>query len=117
MNWKKTKFIFFAVFGIAFYYVFGMQNEPLAGKVLPDYTVEVIEVDSNKYGYQIKQDERVLIMQPFVPGIPGKWYFEFPEDAIEVGKLVIKRLEAGIAFSITTEDMKRLGINSFIGSN
>ena len=115
MNWKKSKFIFFTIFGLVFYYVFGIQHEALTGKELPDYTVELLQLDTNKYGYQIKQDERILITQPFVPGISGKFYFHSPEDAMRVGKLVIKRLEAGAAFSITPEDIKRLGINSFTG--
>jgi len=90
-----------------------VHNESLAGKEIPGYTVETLQIDSNKYGYEIKQDERVVIMQPFVPCMPGKMYFESPEDAIQVGTLVAERLEAGVNFSITMDDMKKLGITSF----
>lgn len=114
MSWKKNKYILFfiilcvCVVGVSIGY---HQLKPDQGKVS---IVEVLEVETGKYGYKIIQGERTVIMQPFVPGISGKRFFACPEDARKVGELVCKRMLAGIELSVTPGDLEQLGIISFI---
>ena len=98
--------LFVCVIGIAVGYQF-MNNSH------SDYVVKVFEVDTNKFGYKIMRDERTVVMQPFVPGIPGKRFFASPDDARRVGELVRGRLDTGQEFSITPEDLQQLEILSF----
>lgn len=90
-----------------------MHSEGITRKKKPSYTVEALTIDSTQYGYIIKQNERVFIVQSFIPGTPGKLHFQSPDDAIRVGELVAERLKAEINFSITPKDLESLGVLSF----
>lgn len=110
MNSKKNRIIiilFVCVIGVAVSYQFFMDNSHSG------YMVKVFEIDADKFGYKIMRDERTVVMQPFVPGIPGKRFFASPDDARRVGELVCERLEEGQEFSITPEDLQQLKILSF----
>lgn len=72
-------------------------------------TVEALTIDSTKYGYIIKQNKQVLIVQSFVPGVPGKLHFQSSDDALRVGELVTERLKAEISFSIMPKDLESWG--------
>lgn len=90
------------VIGIGFYYL------PLQRG---DYSMEVVEVDGG-YGYKIYRDQKPYIFQPFIPVVAGKYSFGSEEDAEQVGRLVLDRLSKGEDFSVTMEDLNRLGIAS-----
>lgn len=112
MNWKKINDIILSVCVLLVVAWVGKELIFTETKTSV-YSVEAVSVDSDKYGYQIMKDERIVIMQPFVPGVSGKRYFSSPDDALRVGRLVCKRLEADEDYSVTPEDIKQLGVYSF----
>ena len=75
------------------------------------YSMEIVKVDDG-YGYKIYQDQKPYIFQPFIPVVAGKYSFGSEKDAEQVGRLVLDRLSKGEDFSVTMEDLNRLGIAS-----
>lgn len=74
------------------------------------YRLEVIQVGDDGYGYRIFQYDRPVIVQPFIPALPGKETFRTKQDARKVGNLVLKRVKAGEDCSVSKEDLKKEGI-------
>lgn len=75
------------------------------------YRLEVIgSQDGVGYGYQIYRKERVIILQPFVPAIPGKKGFLTKQEALRVGDLVMERLSEGQELTVSRADLRHLGI-------
>lgn len=75
------------------------------------YRMEVVELDSNRgYGYVIKQGDRTVIFQPFVPALSNRKPFHSSEEAAKIGSLVLERLKSGQDFSVTKADLERLGV-------
>lgn len=111
MNWKKISIISSVIVlcvclaGLAGYRLMQHKEDGL--------TVEVYQVSDNSYGYKIIQNERPLIVQPFIPGISQKQPFTTPDDARRVGEWVRKRMKAGEVYSITPEELNRLGIKTY----
>lgn len=73
------------------------------------YRVEVIPNNSG-YGYKLYEGKRTIIVQPFIPAIPGKEPFQTREDALRTGNLVMERIKAGDDFSISKADLNNLKI-------
>lgn len=63
------------------------------------------------WGYQIIINNKVLIDQPFIPGLPGKLAFPDKKSAAKTGKIVLQRLLHHQSPSITKEDLKEMGID------
>lgn len=62
------------------------------------------------WGYNITVAGKVYIHQEFIPAIPGKHGFKSKEDALAVGKRVIEKIASNQLPTITTQDLKELGI-------
>ena len=73
------------------------------------YRVEVIQSNSG-YGYKLYEGKRTIILQPFIPAVPGKMAFQTREDAQRIGNLVMQRMKAGGSFSISKADLNNLRI-------
>jgi hypothetical protein len=67
---------------------------------------------SDGWGYQIIIKEKVLIDQPFIPGLPGKKAFPDKKSAARTGKIVLERLINHQSPTITKEDFKEIGLDS-----
>jgi hypothetical protein len=115
MSWKKISVVLSVI--VLCLCIAGFTGRRLIHGKTPDLTVEVYRVDDNGYGYKIIRGERLFIVQPFIPGIPGEQRFRTSEDARRVGELVLERLESGQICSITPEDLDQLGIKSFTKYN
>lgn len=108
MSWKKNKFAtFLMIICLLTSLGVGCGANHNKGTL---YRVETWEVAPNKYGYKILRDERIMIAQPFVPGLSGQHGFTTPADALRVGELVRERLMKGEDFTVTQEDLQRLKI-------
>ncbi len=62
------------------------------------------------WGYNITVDGKVYIHQEFIPGLSGKQSFKTKEDALKVGRKVIEKLSSNQLPTITTDDLKQMGI-------
>jgi hypothetical protein len=67
---------------------------------------------SDGWGYQIIIKEKVLIDQPFIPGLPGIKAFPDKKSAAKTGKIVLERLLNHQSPTITKEDIKEIGLDS-----
>lgn len=74
------------------------------------YRLEVMQVGDSGYGYRVYQEEQVIILQPFIPVIPGRKAFQTEQDALHLGSIVLERIKAGDDFAVSKADLKELGI-------
>lgn len=74
------------------------------------YRLEVMQVGDSGYGYKVYQEEQVIILQPFIPVIPGRKAFQTEQDALHLGSIVLERIKAGDDFAVSKADLKELGI-------
>jgi hypothetical protein len=81
----------------------------VSGKNQPKYVI--INNGKNSFGYDILDQNRIIIHQPSVPGLPGNKGFSTKEDAGKVARLVIKKINKNIMPpTITQQDFKSLKI-------
>ncbi len=66
----------------------------------------------NGWGYQIRQNQKLLLDQPTIPGRPGVQGFQNQEDAQKVAELVVSKLKANIfPPTVSEDDLKNLNIH------
>ena len=58
------------------------------------------------YGYVILHREDTLIKQPYVPAIGRRQAFRTEQEALEVGRLVCRKLREGVAPAVTPEEVE-----------
>jgi hypothetical protein len=95
-------------FGFTLFTVFVEENE---------YTLysEVVEVN-NGYGYKIMQGDKILVLQEFVPSLPGQQAFTTREQALAVANLVMSKLESGKSPIIVPSDLTKLKISAMVNN-
>jgi hypothetical protein len=71
--------------------------------------VETYKVDGG-WGYRIVQGEQTVVVQPFIPLLPGRTPFPNQTSAKKTGKLVMERLEKGQVPVLTFTDLEKLGL-------
>jgi hypothetical protein len=70
-----------------------------------------IPAANNTWCYDIYSDDRLMIHQPSVPGLPGNEGFKTKEQAKKVAQLVIKKIKNGeMPPSVSTEEMTKLKV-------
>jgi hypothetical protein len=88
---------------------------PLAPKKKPasKSTYEVTTLQSaNGWSYQIRQNGKLLVDQPTIPGRPGTAGFQSQEDAQKVAELVKSKLQAKVfPPSISEAELQNLNIH------
>ncbi|MFI5154181.1 MAG: DUF4907 domain-containing protein [Chitinophagales bacterium] len=57
---------------------------------------QILESPGKSFGYDIFADNRLLIHQPNIPGIPGTNGFTRKKDAEKVAQLVVKKIKQGM---------------------
>lgn len=57
------------------------------------------------YGYVIQCKGDTLINQPYIPAISGKQAFRTEREALEVGRLVCRKLSDGLPPALTREEV------------
>ncbi len=63
------------------------------------------------WGYRIIKDGRTFINQSYIPAISGNHAFPTEEDALRVGKLVLRKVKELEIPSITVHELDSLGIS------
>jgi hypothetical protein len=76
---------------------------------------EVISLKDG-YGYQILKGEKILILQEFIPGLPGKQTFRTEKQALSVANLVLSKLEKGQSPILVPSDLSKLKISSLVAN-
>lgn len=72
-------------------------------------TYKTIMAANNTWCYDIYVENRLVIHQPSIPGLPGNEGFKSKEAAKKVAELVISKMKKGeMPPSITKEEMKKL---------
>lgn len=76
-------------------------------------TFEISTLQSaNGWSYQIRQNGKLLVNQPTIPGRPGTAGFQSQEDAQKVAELVKAKLQAKVfPPSISEADLQNLNIH------
>lgn len=57
---------------------------------------QVFQNNDGSFGYDIYQDNKVVIHQPYLPAMPGNKGFKTEEKAIQTAQLVLSKISAGI---------------------
>lgn len=60
------------------------------------YSVDIIPAEGNTFGYDIKQNDKVLIHQPHIPGVAGTRGFDTERQARAAAELMVSKLEKNI---------------------
>lgn len=120
----KKKSIIAIFLGCSFYAV--AQNEidkkaiidPLLEKFKTElssnkgYAALPYQVDADGFGYVIMLDDKIIIEQPFVPGVPGFVRFKNQGQAKKVGNQMVKKLNSyDFAPHITARELDSLQID------
>jgi len=74
----------------------GSQSLTIQSSSKSENTYRIIPSMNNTFGYEILVNEKVLIRQTNIPGMPGLNGFNQKEDAIKVAQLVLEKLHQGI---------------------
>ena len=61
-----------------------------------DTTYRIVSSAGNSFGYEIQIQDKVIIRQLSIPGVPGTKGFDKKEDAEKVAALVIVKMRRGI---------------------
>lgn len=68
--------------------------------------------NANGWGYQIRQNGKLLLDQPVIPGRPGNAGFQTQADAQRVAELVKTKLQAKVfPPTVSEDDLKNLNIH------
>ena len=70
---------------------------------------QVVDLN-NGYGYQIMRGEKIVILQEYIPGFPGKQKFATEAQALKTANLVITKLEEGKSPILLPTDLAELNI-------
>jgi hypothetical protein len=77
------------------------------------HTFEITTLQSaSGWGYQIRQNGKLLLDQPNIPGRPGNTGFQSQADAQRVAELVKTKLQAKVfPPTVSEDDLKNLNIH------
>jgi hypothetical protein len=74
------------------------------------FHAETVEVNGG-YGYMVFVNGKKFIFQETIPAVEGNMLFKTKEDALKVGKLVVKKMTQSTDFpSVTVDELKELKI-------
>ncbi len=75
------------------------------------YTYKIISSVDSTWCYDIYKDNKLLIHQTSIPGLPGNKGFQYKSDAEKVAGLVIGKLEKGeMPPGVTQDELKKLKV-------
>jgi hypothetical protein len=88
----------------------GLKTQTKPGN---SHTFEITTLQSaSGWGYQIRQNGKLLLDQPNIPGRPGNAGFQSQADAQRVAELVKTKLQAKVfPPTVSEDDLKNLNIH------
>ncbi|MDP5062190.1 MAG: DUF4907 domain-containing protein [Maribacter sp.] len=90
---STAKFWVFIVLFLALVLGYSIYNQTFTNET-QSFHSQVVNLNDG-YGYQIMRGEKILILQEFIPGFPGKQKFATEAQALKTADLVISKIEAG----------------------
>jgi hypothetical protein len=70
---------------------------------------KIINIANNTFGYDIYNNDRLMIHQPSIPGFPGNEGFKTKASAEKTAQLVISKINKGeMPPTVSMEDLKLL---------
>ncbi|VXB03904.1 DUF4907 domain-containing protein [Maribacter litoralis] len=101
--------VLFLVLGLGY----SIYNQPVANenKLFHSQVVDLYD----GYGYQIIKGERIIILQEYIPGLPGKQKFTTEKQAQKTANLVLSKLENGKSPILLPSDLAELNISAVEG--
>ena len=100
----KTKIIILTVLIIASIFIFKLSNASTQSYHLKTFKV------NNGWGYTILKNDKVIIKQDIIPGIPVKKPFTTEKDAEIVGELMVEKLKNKKIPSISYKELQINGV-------
>jgi Domain of unknown function (DUF4907) len=89
----------------------GRQKTEKKSKVPMSFDIATIQ-GANGWGYQIRQNGKLVINQPTIPGRPGTAGFQTQQEAQNVAELVKAKLIAKVfPPTVSEDDLKNLNIH------
>lgn len=74
-------------------------------------TYKIIPSANNTWGYDIYDNNKLIIHQPSIPALPGNSGFSTKKNAEIVAKAVIEKIKKGeYPPTISIDEMKKLGV-------
>jgi hypothetical protein len=64
----------------------------------------------NGWGYSIKNREKVVIYQPYIPALEGNNPFRSRREALKAGRMVITKINEGTDYTLTIDELTKAGI-------
>ncbi len=110
------------LFTVAF--IFFIRSQNLMGQVKAEmkvtdsgkqsaalYTYKLVPSIHNTWGYDIFRDNKLMIHQMSIPGLPGNEGFKTKTEAGKIALLVIEKLQKGeMPPRVTLEEMRNLKV-------
>lgn len=106
-------FFFLSCFNKSVSQVIQKKADTKKNKKLSNYKIsfKIIAAPDNTYGYDIYNDEKIIIHQPNKPGLQGNKGFIKKQDAIKVATLVVQKVKNNeMPPTILEADYKKLKI-------
>ena len=76
-----------------------------------EWTYKVVLVSEGNWGYQLFQNETMVINQTSIPAVQGTLGFETKEKADKTARFVLEKIKRGeIPPTISQEELKELGV-------
>jgi hypothetical protein len=79
-------------------------------KKQPVISASVFESRPNRWGYDILVDGKLFIHQSSCPVVSGNQGFVTAQQAERTAALIINKMKHGLAPSVTTFDLKKIGV-------
>ena len=88
----------------------GREGSRTKEKVAKDsFSLSTFRLESNEgFGYDILNNNHIIIHQEFIPALEGKQLFRSREEAMAIGNAVLKKIENKQSPSITKEEVLQL---------
>ena len=87
------------------------KNGKYNGEIKNRFSYKIFTVEGNGFGYNIYDENRIIIRQPTIPGLPGNKGFCTKSDAIKIAQLVVYKIENYIIPpSISRKELDSLNI-------
>ncbi len=73
------------------------------------YLIKTFQIDSSGWGYDVYNNEKLIIHQPNIPAVDGNITFKTKENAQKTAELVLEKLKKNIfPPSLTKEEVERV---------